>query len=68
MLKMDFFTADNMNIFWGYVKSLLQAVSPGVMLWTALSAVGLLIPIIIKTFKKTDEDEDKDKDFDYKEY
>lgn len=67
MFNIDFFNADNMNLFWQYVQSLLKTVSPAVMLWAALCAVGLLIPIIIKAFRKADED-DEDEDFEYKQY
>lgn len=52
--------------FWNYVKFLLEEVNPFVMISFALMAVGLLIPIIVKAFKKSDDD--LDHDFEYREY
>lgn len=59
-MEINFFTAENMTEFWGYVKMLLSEISPGVMLVTSTAAVGFLLVIIIKAFRKSDEDENND--------
>ncbi|MBM7543251.1 hypothetical protein [Amphibacillus cookii] len=44
-------------------------ISPGVMLVTGTAAVGIMLPIIIKAFKRSDKDLEKDeRDFEYQEY
>lgn len=64
--SMNFFTKDRMLEFWGYVRELLLATSPMVMLGVAIIAVGLLLGIIISMFKQANrEDNDNDHDDDY---
>lgn len=67
-MKISFFTAENMNEFWGYVKVLLSAISPGIMLVTGTVAVGLLLVAVIKAFRKTDEEEKDDDDIEVRHY
>jgi hypothetical protein len=62
-MSIDFWTTENMGDFWGYVRMLLETVSPGVMLWTAVAAVGILIGIIVAAFRKSSKDEDDDIEF-----
>lgn len=65
-MQIEFWTSENMNEFWSYVRMLLETASPGIMLVAAVSAVGLLIPIIVNAFKKASDDHEKD--YDYEEY
>lgn len=69
-----FFTTGNMDALWNFVGALLKYVAPGIMIVVALLGVGMLIKMIIKSFKKgTDPEEDlrrrKDSDdYDMKYY
>lgn len=68
-MRIDFGGAEDMAIFWGYVKLLLGTVSNWIMLSVAVVAVGLLLGIVVKAWKESSKDVDKsDEDFDYKEY
>lgn len=67
-MKITFFSAANMSEFWGYVGMLLKGISPGVMLVTGTAAVGFLLVIIIKAFRKSDEDEKEDDDIEVRHY
>lgn len=62
MMQINFFNSTNMIQFWGYVKMLLVGISPGIMLVTGTVAVGFLLVVIIKAFKKSNEDEKDDDD------
>lgn len=53
-----FFTTGNMDALWNFVGVLLKYVAPGVMIVVALLGVGMLIKLIIKTFKKGSDPED----------
>ncbi|MBG9585549.1 hypothetical protein [Cytobacillus firmus] len=66
-MKIDFFNESNLALFWDYVRMLLEGVAPGVMISFAVVAVGFLLGIIIKAWKKAAKDDD-DRDYDYKEY
>lgn len=60
-MHIDFWTNQNMGEFWGFVKMLLETVQPGVMLVVAVAALGLLLGIIVKAFRKSSGDtEDED--------
>lgn len=50
--KYTFFDNSTLTEFWNWVKILLQMASPAVLIAVAILAVGLLIPIIIRTFRK----------------
>jgi hypothetical protein len=67
MPTLDFFNADNMNLFWEYSKSLLSTAAPGVMIWFAIIGVGLLLSIIVKAWKDSAKDKDDD-DIEFREY
>lgn len=59
--NITFATPENMNIFWGHVKTLLGFASPWVMMGVAIIAVGLVLVIVIGAFKqaaKKDNDDD----------
>jgi hypothetical protein len=60
------FTADNLALFWHYVRMLIGWVQPFVMMAVALYAVWALIDIILNLFIK--EKHKDDDDFDYDEY
>lgn len=62
-----FATSENMNLFWSFVKSLLSYASPWVMIAFALVAVGLVLTIVITSFKKADQ-EHEDDDIEIKTY
>lgn len=55
-----FATNDNMNLFWGYIKSLLSYASPWVMIAFAILTVGILLTVVITSFKKADKATDED--------
>lgn len=56
-MRIDFWTDRNFGEFWGFVKMLLQTISPGVMLVVAVVAVGLLLGVIIRTVKDASTDQ-----------
>lgn len=57
-----FATPENMNIFWGFVKTLLGFASPWVMLAVAIISVGLLLVIVVAAFKQAAKKDDNDED------
>lgn len=66
---MTFFTDARMQEFWGLVKALLLSVSPMVMISVALIAVGMLLTIIVNSFKQArSKDDDDDSDYEIKHY
>lgn len=67
-MQINFFNAANMTLFWSYVKMLLQGISPGIMLVTGTAAVGILLVIIIKAIRKSDEDEKDDDEIEVRHY
>lgn len=66
-MKIDFWSTSSMGEFWGYVRMLLEGVSPGIMLTFAVVAVGLLLGIIIKAWKQSSK-ETEDDDVEFREY
>lgn len=69
MNSITFGGVKDMNLFWGYVKVLLGAVSNWVMLAVAVVAVGLLLGIVVKAWKESSKDVDhSDDDIEYREY
>lgn len=69
MEKIDFYTTDNMNLFWEYVKGLLSTAAPGVMLWFSVVCVGLLLGIVVKAWKQSSkEHDDDDDDIEFRHY
>lgn len=62
MLNITFATPGNMNTFWGFVRTLLSFASPWVMIAVAIMAVGLLLVIVINSFKNAAKDDSEDKD------
>ena len=67
-MQINFFNSANMTLFWSYVKMLLQGISPGIMLVTGTVAVGFLLVIIIKAFRKTDEEKKDDDEIEVRHY
>ncbi|MFP7202636.1 hypothetical protein SFC08_16825 [Lysinibacillus halotolerans] len=68
-MNISFATTENMNTFWGYVKTLLGFASPWVMLAVSILAVGMLITIVIIAWKNASKDkEEDDDDFEIKHY
>lgn len=59
-MNITFATPENMNTFWGFVKTLLGFASPWVMIAVAIAAVGLLLLVIVTSFRKAAKDEDED--------
>ncbi|AIF45723.1 hypothetical protein [Virgibacillus sp. SK37] len=66
-MKITFWNDSTMSEFWGYVRMLLEGIQPGVMLVAAVAAAGLLLGIIVKAFRKSDQDED-DQDVEVRHY
>lgn len=66
-MEIDFWSADNMGEFWNYVKMILEGVSPGIMISVAVAAVGLLLGIVVKSWRKASKDEDDD-DIEFRHY
>lgn len=69
-MKINFFTDERMMEFWGYVKMLLQMISPGVMLVVAIAAVGMLLVIVITSWKSASKglEKEDDDEFEVKYY
>lgn len=69
-----FFSSRNTEVMWDFVVALTKFIAPGVMIVVAFFAVGMMVKVIIKSFKKGTETEDdtrrnKDKeDYDMKYY
>lgn len=64
-----FFTSARLKEFWKMVEALLKFASPSVLIFVAISAVGLLLVLVIKSFKKgADSEDEDDKDYDIKYY
>jgi len=67
--KINFFTAERMQEFWGYVWMLMSTVNPAIMLVISLMAVGMLITVVINAFKQSaKEKDDDDDDFEVRHY
>lgn len=60
IMSITFATPGNMNTFWGFVQTLLGFASPWVMIAVAIAAVGLLLLVIVNSFRKAAKDEDED--------
>ncbi|WP_018931341.1 hypothetical protein [Gracilibacillus lacisalsi] len=68
LYSITFWTNDNMAKFWDYVQMLLETIQPGIMLTVAIVLVGLLIGVIVRSFKKTEDDENNDRDYEIRRY
>lgn len=68
MYEHDFFTKARLKEFWDMVGGLLKFAAPSVLIFVAITAVGMLLIIAIKAFKKGADSEERDKDFDIKYY
>ena len=66
-MEINFFNAENMALFWEYVRMLLKGVAPGVLIVFATIAVGWLLKIIVQSFRQSGEDDDDD-DIEIKHY
>ena len=67
--EQTFFTPARLKEFWQMVEALLKFASPAVLIFVAISAVGLLLVLVIKSFKKgADSEDEDDKDYDIKYY
>jgi hypothetical protein len=67
MFEINFYSAENMQLFWDYTQSLLKTAAPGVLIWFATIAVGWLLTIIVRSFRQGNNDDDDD-DYDIKHY
>lgn len=66
-----FLTTQRLNVFWDYVGVLLKFIAPGVLITVAFFAVGMVLNVAIKAFKKGADNDDKrskDDDYDMKYY
>lgn len=66
-MKIQFFTDARLGEMWGYIKMLLEMVSPGVMIFFAIASAGILINIVSKAFRQASKEQDN-KYYDYQEY
>lgn len=67
-MKIEFYTTENMSLFWSYTKMLLQGISPGIMLVFAVVCVGLLLGIVVRAWKKSARDLENEDEIEYREY
>ena len=67
-----FFSTNNMNTLWDFVFVLTRYIAPGIMIVVAFFAVGMVINLAIRAFKKGADDDDdkrkKDDEYDVKYY
>ena len=68
MFDIQFFTTERLNELWLMVFSLVKFAAPGFLIVLAFTFVGLLLKIIVSTFKQASKDDDDDDDFEYKYY
>ncbi|MCK6259391.1 hypothetical protein LCY76_22730 [Fictibacillus sp. KIGAM418] len=68
MKQIDFYTSDNMAQFWDFTKGLLQTTAPGIMLWFAVTAVGIVLTIIVKAFRQSSKEDDEDDEIEVRHY
>lgn len=68
MYEITFFNDERMGEFWLMVEGLLKFAAPSVLIFVAISGVGMLLMIVIKSFRRASNSEDDDKDFDIKYY
>lgn len=66
--EITFFTDARLSEFWDIVAGLLKFASPSVLIFVAITAVGMLLTLAIKAFQKGADSEDDDKDYDIKYY
>lgn len=64
-MRITFATPENMNIFWGFIKTLLGFASPWVLIAVAIIAVGMLLVVVVETFRKAEKDDDPSSQDDY---
>lgn len=68
-MEINFLNDANMTEFWEYAKMLLSTAAPGVMIWFAVVGVGLLLGIVVKTWRESArEQQEDDDDIDYRHY
>lgn len=68
MYDITFFTPERLREFWEMVAGLLKFASPSVLIAVAIIGVGMLLTIVITTFKKGTKANDEDGDFDIHYY
>lgn len=66
--EIEFFTSARLSEFWDMIAGLLKFASIPVLIFVAISGVGLLITAIIFAFKKGADPEETDRDYDIKYY
>ena len=62
--RINFFTESRMIEFWGYVKMLLLAANPVVMMAVGVIAVGLIFRIVVRVWKQASAARSKGKSAD----
>lgn len=68
-MQITFGGAKDMAIFWGFVKMLLEAMSPWILISFAFVLAGLVIGIVIKLYQTASGNDDSDDDdYDFKHY
>lgn len=69
MYEHTFFTTARLKEFWDIVAGLLKFASPSVLIFVAITAVGMILIAAIRAFKKgADSEDEDDKDYDIKYY
>lgn len=66
--NVQFFTAENMNVFFGNVRALLYMVMPLLVVATAASLMGYFIVVIRNAFSNNRQSNDHDDDYDDDRY
>lgn len=67
--KIDFWSSNRLNEFWEMVEELTKFSAPGIMIYVAITLVGFLLIIVVRSFKQATKNEnDDDEDFDIKHY
>ena len=67
MNSITFGGSQDLAQFWSFVKMLLTAVNPWIMISFSIVCVGFLLSIVIKAWRNASKDSDHDSDYDYKE-
>lgn len=63
-----FYTPERMAEFWGFVKTLLSMVSPGVMIAVAIIAVGMILTVVVRAWKEAAAPKEEGEEIEIRRY
>lgn len=66
-MKITFGGTEDMSEFWGMVKMILSGTSNWVLIWVAITGVGLLLGIVVKAWRQAEKD-NEDEDIEFRNY